>query len=156
MPGIEATSVKFAWGSLPGTTAGTFGNQWAGFAAAYLTTYATAHGVKTGANQLLNKFFSTEAGQLAFNEAQKSQRPLAHISAAAKTKDKNAQGIGASSANAVKQISAALDDKTGGASWYDVAGDALKDIFAGKDIDTTLDKAAVVLSKNFANAAKDL
>jgi maltose-binding protein MalE len=51
MPGIEATSVKFAWGSLPGTTAGTFGNQWAGFAAAYLTTYATAHGVKTGANQ---------------------------------------------------------------------------------------------------------
>jgi maltose-binding protein MalE len=156
MPGIEATSVKFAWGSLPGTTAGTFGNQWAGFAAAYLTTYATAHGVKTGANQLLNKFFSTEAGQLAFNEAQKSQRPLAHISAAAKTKDKNAQGIGASSANAVKQISAALDDKTGGASWYDVAGDALKDIFAGKDIDTTLDKAAVVLSKNFANAAKDM
>jgi hypothetical protein len=105
---------------------------------------------------LLNRFFSSEAGQLSFNEAQKSQRPLAHISAAAKTKDKNAQGIGASSANAVKQLSAALDDKTGGASWYDVAGDALKDIFAGKDIDTTLDKAAVVLSKNFANAAKDM
>jgi maltose-binding protein MalE len=153
MSGIEATSVKFAWGSLPGTKAGTFGNQWAGFAGAFMTSYATSHGVKGGANQLLNKFFASEAGQLAFNEAQKSQRPLAHISAAAKTKDKNAQGIGASSANSIRQL-AALDDKTGGASWYDVAGDALKDIFAGKDIDSTLDKAAVVLKKNFANFAK--
>ena len=154
MSGIDAAGIKYAWGSLPGTTAGTFGHQWAGFAAAYLTSYATNHGVKTGANQLLNTFFSSEAGQLAFNEAQTSQRPLAHISAAAKTKDKNAQGIGASSANAVKQNSAALDDKTGGASWYSVSDDALKDIFAGKDIDTTLDKGAAVLAKNFANAAK--
>jgi hypothetical protein len=30
----------------------------------------------------------------------------------------------------------------------------LKDIFAGKDIDDTLDKAAAVLAKNFANFAK--
>ena len=154
MSGIDAAGIKYAWGSLPGTTAGTFGNQWAGFAGAYLTSYATNHGVKTGANQLLNTFFASEAGQLAFNEAQKDQRPLAHISAAAKTKDKNAQGIGASSANAVKQLSAALDDKTGGANWYSVSDDALKDIFAGKDINTTLDKAAAVLAKNFANAAK--
>jgi hypothetical protein len=154
MPGIEASNVKFAWGSLPGTKAGTFGNQWAGFAGAFMTSYATSHGVKSGANQLLNKFFASEAGQLAFNEAQKEQRPLAHISAAAKTKGKNPQGIGASSANAIRQMSNVLDDKTGGASWYDVAGDALKDIFAGKDIDSTLDKAAAVLKKNFANAAK--
>jgi maltose/maltodextrin transport system substrate-binding protein len=154
MSGIDAAGIKYAWGSLPGTVAGTFGNQWAGFAGAYLTSYATNHGVKTGANQLLKTFFASEAGQLAFNEAQKDQRPLAHISAAAKTKDKNAQGIGASSANAVKQNSAALDDKTGGANWYSVSDDALKDIFAGKDINTTLDKGAAVLAKNFANAAK--
>jgi len=155
MSGIEATNVKFAWGSLPGVTAGTFGNQWAGFAGAFMTSYATSHGVKSGANQLLNKFFASEAGQLAFNEAQSSQRPLAHISAAAKTKDKNAQGIGASSENSIRQISGALDDKTGGASWYDVTNDAMKDIFAGKDVDDTLDKAASVLRKNFANYAKD-
>ncbi len=153
MTGIKATSVKYEWGSLPGTKAGTFGNQWAGFAGAFMTSYATSHGVKSGANQLLNRFFASEAGQLAFNEAQKEQRPLAHISAAAKTKDKEAQGIGASSANSIRQL-AALDDKTGGASWYDVAGDALKDIFAGKDINSTLDKAAAVLKKNFANFAK--
>jgi len=153
MDGVQKSGVKYAWGSLPGTTAGTFGNQWGGYAAAYLTSYATNHGVKTGANQLLNTFFASEAGQLAFNEAQKSQRPLAHISAAAKTKDKDAQGIGASSANAVRQL-AALDDKTGGANWYDVSDNALKDIFAGKDVDTTLDKAAGVLAKNFANWAK--
>jgi arabinogalactan oligomer / maltooligosaccharide transport system substrate-binding protein len=154
MSGIEATSVKFAWGSLPGVTAGTFGNQWAGFAGAFMTSYATSHGVKSGANQLLNRFFASEEGQLAFNEAQASQRPLAHITAAAKTKDKNAQGIGASSKNSIRQI-AALDDNTGGANWYAVSDDALKDIFAGKDIDDTLDKAAAVLRKNFANFAKE-
>ena len=153
MADIKATSVKYAWGSLPGTTAGKFGNQWAGYSAAYLTSYATTHGVKTGANQLLNKFFAVEAGQLALNEAQKDQRPLAHLSAAAKTKDATAAGIGASAANSVKQL-AALDDKTGGANWYDVSNDALKDIFAGKGVDTTLDKAADVLAKNFANFAK--
>lgn len=153
MAGINATSVKYGWGSLPGTTAGTYGNQWAGYAAAYLTSYAASHGTKTGANQLLNKFFASEEGQLALNEAQKDQRPLAHISAAAKTKDATAAGIGAAAAHSVKQL-AALDDKTGGANWYSVSDDALKDIFAGKGVDTTLDKAATVLAKNFANFAK--
>jgi arabinogalactan oligomer / maltooligosaccharide transport system substrate-binding protein len=153
MKDIKASGVKYEWGSLPGTTAGTFGNQWAGYAAAYLTSYAASHGTKTGANQLLNKFFASEAGQLALNEAQADQRPLAHLSAAAKTKDATAAGIGASAANSVKQLGA-LDDKTGGANWYDVSNDALKDIFAGKGVSTTLDKAADVLAKNFANAAK--
>ncbi len=153
MKDIKATSVKYAWSSLPGTTSGTYGNQWANYAAAYMTSYATSHGVKTGANQLLIKFFASEAGQLALNEAQADQRPLAHISAAAKTKDATAAGVGASAKNAIKQL-AALDDKTGGANWYSVSDDALKDIFAGKDVDTTLDKAAAVLSKNFANYAK--
>ena len=154
MSGIEATSVKFAWGSLPGTTAGTFGKQWGGVSGVYLTSYATTHGVKTGANQLLNKFFATEAGQLSFNEAQKDQRPLAHIAAAAKTKDKNAAGVGAASVNSIRQINGALGDKTGGSDWYAVVDDAMKDIFAGKDIDETLDKGANVLKKNFANHAK--
>jgi len=153
MAGVAATSVKYGWGSLPSTTAGKFGNQWAGYSAAYLTSYATAHGVKSGANQLLFKFFASEAGQLALNEAQKDQRPLAHISAAAKTKDATAAGVGAAAANSVKQL-AALDDSTGGANWYSVSDDALKDIFAGKDVDTTLDKGAAVLAKNFANFAK--
>ena len=153
MKDVKASGVKYEWGSLPGTTAGTFGNQWAGYAAAYLTSYAATHGTKTGANQLLNKFFASEAGQLALNEAQADQRPLAHLSAAAKTKDATAAGIGASAANSVKQLGA-LDDKTGGANWYDVTGDAFKDIFAGKGVNTTLDKAADVLAKNFANAAK--
>lgn len=153
MAGVAATSVKYAWGSLPSTTAGKFGNQWAGYSAAYLTAYASSHGVRTGANQLLNRFFAVEAGQLALNEAQKDQRPLAHISAAAKTKDATAAGVGAAAANSVKQI-AALDDSTGGANWYAVSDDALKDIFAGKDVDSTLDKGAAVLAKNFANFAK--
>ena len=62
-------------------------------------------------------------------------------------------GVGAAAANSDKQL-AALDDSTGGANWYSVSDDALKDIFAGKDVDTTLDKGAAVLAKNFANFAK--
>ena len=154
MSGVQSANIKYAWGSLPGVTAGTFGNQWAGYSAAYLTAFASDHGVKTGANQLLNKFFATEDGQLAFNEAQKAQRPLAHLTASMKTKDVDASGIGTSSRNAVAQLGAPLDNNTGGANWYAVSDDALKDIFAGKDLDTTLDKAAATLAKNFADAAK--
>ncbi len=154
MDGIKKAGIKYGWGSLPGLTAGTFGNQWVGYGAAYLTSYATTHGVKVGANQLLNRFFASEEGQLAFNEAQKSQRPLAHLEAAAKTKDVDAAGLGQASRNAVQQLNAPLGDKTGGADWYAVSDDALKDIFAGKDLNTTLDKAAAILAKNFANAAK--
>lgn len=154
MSSIKAAGIKYAWGSLPGVTEGTYGNQWVGYAAAYMTSYATSHGVKVGANQLLNRFFASEEGQLAFNEAQKDQRPLAHITAAAKTKDADAAGLGQASRNAVQQLNAPLGDKTGGADWYAVSDDALKDIFAGKDLNTTLDKAAAILAKNFANAAK--
>lgn len=154
MSSIKAAGIKYAWGSLPGVTEGTYGNQWVGYAAAYMTSYATSHGVKIGANQLLNRFFASEEGQLAFNEAQKDQRPLAHITAAAKTKDADAAGLGQASRNAVQQLNAPLGDKTGGADWYAVSDDALKDIFAGKDLNTTLDKAAAILAKNFANAAK--
>lgn len=154
MSGVKSAGIKYAWGSLPGLTAGTFGNQWVGYAGAYLTSYATTHGVKVGANQLLNRFFASKEGQLAFNEAQKSQRPLAHIEAAAETKDEDAAGLGQASRNAVQQLNAPLGDKTGGADWYAVSDDALKDIFAGKDLNTTLDKAAAILAKNFANAAK--
>jgi maltose-binding protein MalE len=154
MTGVKSAGIKYAWGSLPGVTAGTYGNQWVGYAGAYLTSYATSHGVKIGANQLLNRFFASEEGQLAFNEAQKEQRPLAHIAAAAATKDEDAAGLGQASRNAVQQLNAPLGDKTGGADWYAVSDDALKDIFAGKDLNTTLDKAAAVLAKNFANAAK--
>jgi arabinogalactan oligomer/maltooligosaccharide transport system substrate-binding protein len=154
MDGVQKAGIKYAWGSLPGVTEGTFGNQWVGYSAAYLTSYASNHGVRVGANQLLNRFFASEEGQLAFNEAQKTPRPLAHLSAAEKTKDVDAAGLGQASRNAVPQLNAPLGDKTGGADWYAVSDDALKDIFAGKDLNTTLDKAAAILAKNFANAAK--
>lgn len=154
MTAIKEAGIKYAWGSLPGTKAGTFGNQWSSYSGAYLTTYATKHGVKTGANQLLNKFFGSEAGQLAFNEAQPDQRPLAHLTAAKKVSDPSAKGVGVSSVNSVQQLGAALDDKTGGESWYGVSDAALKEIFAGADVDSTLDKAAAILKQNFAAAAK--
>jgi hypothetical protein len=48
-----------------------------------------------------------------------------------------------------------LDDKTGGSNWYDTLGSTLTNILVkGEDVDATLDKAAAILKKNFANAAK--
>jgi hypothetical protein len=48
-----------------------------------------------------------------------------------------------------------LDDKTGGSNWYDTLGSALTNMLVkGDNVDTTLDAAAAILAKNFANASK--
>jgi maltose-binding protein MalE len=155
MDSIQKAGISYAWGSVPGTVAGTFGHQWVGYPAAYLTAYAVFHSVKTGSLQLLNNWFASEAGQLALDNAQATPRPLAHLTAAGKVKDKDAAGLGLSAANAVAQLNSPLGDNTGGANWYDVSDASLKALFAGKPIDATLDNAAKVLAKDFAHAAKN-
>ena len=154
MDSIQKAGIKYAWGSVPGTVAGTFGHQWVGYPAAYLTAFAVSHSVKTGSLQLLNSWFASEAGQLALDNAQATPRPLAHLTAAAKVADVDAAGLGVSAANAVAQLNSPLGNNAGGANWYDVSDASLKAIFAGKDLNTTLDNAAKVLTANFAAAAK--
>jgi len=152
MDSIKAAGINYKWGSMPGTTAGTFGNQWMGLGVAYLSSYVMSHGTYTGAMQLLTNWFASEAGQLALDNAQAAPRPLAHLTAAGKLTDKDAAGIGASSANAVSQLGA-LDDNTGGNNWYGVSDDALSKLFAGKGVDASLDPAAETLAKNFSHYA---
>lgn len=153
MDGIDKAGIKYGWGSVPGTVAGTFGHQWVGYGAAYLTSYALKHAVRTGSLQLLNGYFASEAGQIDIASA--LTRPTAHLTATKKVSDPILAGLGASSANAVPQLNGPLGDNTGGANWYDVSDSALKAIFAGKDLNATLDSAAAVLAKDFAHAALD-
>jgi hypothetical protein len=83
--------------------------------------------------------------------SQLSRRPPASKTATAKVTDPQTLAIGRAAATGTPQT-AALDNKTGGANWYDVLGGVYTDIFTkGKSVDATLDAAAAILAKNFAN-----
>ena len=84
-----------------------------------------------------------------------SDRPPANIRAAATVKAANTKAFAQAAATGVPQFSAWLDDKTGGSNWYDTLGSTLTSILVkGEPVDATLDAAAAILKKNFANAAK--
>lgn len=120
---------------------------WAGFGGAFITSFAKDHGVAVGARRLI-QWLSTEEGALKYAVA--LDRPPAYKGIASKVSSV-ARGI-ATTGNQVGalQENALLGDNTGGANWYDVMGDAYKEIFTnGADAKTTLDKAAKILSANF-------
>jgi hypothetical protein len=84
--------------------------------------------------------------------SQLSKRPPASKTATAKVTDPQTLAVGRAAATGTPQVSPALDNKTGGANWYDVLGGVYTDIFTkGKDAGATLDAAAAILAKNFAN-----
>lgn len=153
--GIAAAKVNFGLGATPGLTATTKGAQWVNYSGAYLTSYAAAHGVQAGAIKLVQGYFASAAGQLAMSLA--SKRPPANTAAAAKITDPYTLAVGLAAQTGTPQVSPALDDKVGGSNWYDTLGSVFTDIFTkGKDVSTTLNAAAVILSKNFADAASNL
>lgn len=152
--GISEAGISFGLGAVPGLTAGTFGKQWVNYSGAYLTSYAKKHGVEAGARALLLNYFASRDGQVLMSSA--SERPPAQLQAAAVVKNARTSGVANAAKTGMAQISPALDDKTGGSNWYDVLGAAYTDIFTkGANVDTTLDAAAAILKKNFANAAKN-
>jgi hypothetical protein len=82
-------------------------------------------------------------------------RPPANTKAAAAVKNAATKGIATAAGTGTPQFSAWLDDKTGGSNWYDTVGSALTNMLVkGDSVDATLDAAAVILKKNFANASK--
>jgi hypothetical protein len=82
-------------------------------------------------------------------------RPPANTKAAAAVKNAATKGIATAAGTGTPQFSAWLDDKTGGSNWYDTVGSALTNMLVkGDNVDTTLDAAAAILKKNFANASK--
>jgi maltose-binding protein MalE len=150
--GIKKAGIDFGIGATPGLTASTKGAQWVNYSGAYVTAYAAQHGVDLGARKLVVGWFASAAGQVAMSKL--SDRPAANTVAGAQVSDPWPVGISKASATGIPQISPALDNKTGGSNWYDTLGSVYTDIFTkGKSVDATLDAAAAILKKNFANYA---
>lgn len=148
--GITKAGVKYGIGATPGLTASTKGAQWVNYSGAYVTTYAKDHGSDLGARKLVTQWFASTEGQLAMSQL--SKRPPASKTATAKVTDPQTLAVGRAAATGTPQVSPALDNKTGGSNWYDVLGGVYTDIFTkGKDAGATLDAAAAILAKNFAN-----
>ena len=148
--GITKAGIKYGIGATPGLTSSTKGAQWVNYSGAYVTSYAKDHGVDLGARKLVTQWFASTEGQLAMSQL--SKRPPASKTATAKVTDPQTLAVGRAAATGTPQVSPALDNKTGGANWYDVLGGVYTDIFTkGKSVDATLDAAAAILAKNFAN-----
>ena len=148
--GITKAGIKYGIGATPGLTKGTYGAQWVNYSGSYVTSYAKTHGVDLGARKLVVEWFASTKGQLAMSEL--SKRPPASKTATALVTDAQTLAVGKAAATGTPQVSPALDNKTGGSNWYDVLGGVFTDIFTkGKSADATLDAAAAILAKNFAN-----
>jgi maltose-binding protein MalE len=153
--GIGAAGVDYGIGAVPGLTATTKGAQWVNYSGAYLTTFAKKHGVDAGARRMLLNYFASKAGQVQMSLA--SGRPPAQNSAGASMTSARTKAVAAAAKTGTPQISPALDNKVGGSNWYDVLGAVFTSIFTkGENVDSTLDNAAGILAKNFADAAKSL
>jgi maltose-binding protein MalE len=143
----KAAKIDFTLQAVPTIDGTGTSRAWAGFGGAFVTTYANDHGVALGAKRLM-AWLATEDGALKYALA--LNRPPAFKGIASQV-SAEARGI-ASTGNVVGalQENALLGDSTGGSNWYDVMGDAYKAIFTnGEDVQTTLDKAAKILSANF-------
>lgn len=153
--GIGSAGVDYGIGAVPGLTATTKGAQWVNYSGAYLTTFAKKHGVDAGARNLLMNFFASKGGQVQMSLA--SGRPPAQNAAGSAMTSARTKAVAAAAKTGTPQISPALDDKAGGSNWYDVLGAVFTSIFTkGEGVDATLDNAAGILAKNFADAATSL
>jgi hypothetical protein len=153
LDGITAAGIKFTLGAVPGLTAKSKGAQWVNYSGAWVTSYARTHGVELGAKKLVVDWMASSAGQLQMYAA--GDRPPANTKAAAAVKNANTKAFATAAATGVPQFSAWLDDKTGGSNWYDTLGSTLTNMLVkGDPVDSTLDAAAAILKKNFANASK--
>ena len=151
--GITKAGISYGIGATPGLTASTKGAQWVNYSGAYVTSFAAAHGVDLGARKLVVDWFASAKGQLAMSLL--SKRPPANTVANGQVTDPQTLAVGKAAATGTPQISPALDNKAGGSNWYDVLGSVYTDVFTkGKSLDSTLDAAAVILTKNFADFAK--
>lgn len=150
--GIAAAGVNYGLGVVPGLTADKKGAQWVNYSGAYVTSFAKKHGVDLGAKKLVLSWFASKEGQILMSSA--SDRPPANSVAAGIVKNTKTNAVATAAKTGTPQISPLLDDKTGGANWYDTLGSVFTAIFVkGENVDKTLDDAAAILKKNFANAA---
>ena len=149
--GITKAGVKFTIGAVPGLTKGA-GQQWVNYSGAYVTSYSKAHGVELGAKKLVLDWFASQSGQTQmYNE---SKRPPANVKSAAAVTDASTKAFALAASTGTPQFSSYLDNKAAGSNWYDIVSRVYTDIFVtGRNVDDTLNKAAVLLRKNFVAAA---
>ena len=152
---FDTANIKYSISALPGLSATTKGAQWVNYSGAFVTAYAKAHGVELGAKQLVAGYFASPEGQLAMSKL--SQRPPASAKAAAQVSNANTKAVALAGQKGIPQIGAMLDNKISGSNWYDTVIAAFKGILnSGKDVSSTLDKAATAVKKNFVEGAKSL
>jgi arabinogalactan oligomer/maltooligosaccharide transport system substrate-binding protein len=152
--GYTAAGMKFALSGIPGLIGGS-ATQWVNYSGAFLTSFAATHGVSIGSRQLLLNYFASTPGQVAMYKA--SQRPPANSGAAAQVTDPLTLGVAKAAQGGTPQVDALLNDKAGGTNWYDTLTALYTAIFTqGKDAATNLNAAAVIIQKNFNDAASSL
>ena len=151
--GVAAAGINFGIGATPGLTATTKGAQWVNYSGAFVSSYAAKHGVDLGAKKLVLGWFASREGQVLMSSA--SGRPPANSAAGAVIKDARTTGISNAAKTGTPQFGLWLDNKAGGSNWYDVLGSVYSNILVkGEPVDKTLDDAAAILVKNFADATK--
>ena len=136
---------------VPGIKHGSHGSAFASVSGAMLTVYAAKHGVDQGAKSLLNNFFGSSAGAVAYENielrppAQKTAQKDASISLAQK-------GFGkAGAAAGIPQIGAILNGATGSKSYWDLLPAFWTDVLVnGKDPVTSAAKMDAFFKTNIA------
>ena len=152
--GYTKAGLSFGLSGIPGLNGG-FGTQWVNYSGAFLTSYAGTHGVSIGARQLLLNYFASAAGQTAMYKA--STRPPANSIAGAAVTDPLTLGVAKAAQTGTPQVDALLNDKAGGTNWYDTLSALYTAIFTqGKDAASSLNAAAAIEQKDFADAAASL
>ena len=138
--------------SVPGVTAGTFGNAFGSVSGALLTSFANTKGNLAAAKSLLN-FFGSRSGQRDYQKIE--NRPHANAKAArfGSTFQKGmARAAGTAS---IPQIGSILNG-TGGNSWWGLAGDYWWNITGdpGKDLVATTNSLNTMLKDNIVAGSK--
>lgn len=152
---MEKAKISYGVARVPGVAKGSFGSPWAGYQAAYVTSFASSRGAKAAALRFAVQFMANSTTQAQLSAA--GGRPPANLNAAKLMTDPVTRGIALAGSGGRLQLSVLLDDKTAGSNWYDIVQAAFDDILKnGKPVGATLDTAAEKLTKNFINGSAGL
>ena len=142
---------------VPGVKHGQYGSAFASVSGAMLTVYAAKHGVDQGAKSLLNNFFGSTAGAVAYQNIE--LRPPAQKNAQKDATITDAQkGFGKAGAIAgIPQIGAILNGAAGSKSFWDLLPAFWTDVLVnGKDPQTSAAKMDTFFKTNVAAGVTDL
>jgi len=148
----EKAGIKYTVQPVPTLDGKGYTKALAGFGGAWVTTFAAKHGVSAGAKGVMDYLASPEGSGL---YSKNLGRPTPNAAAAKYASGSAKLFAAALSKTGTPQLDNLLGNSAGGSNYYDVLSDVFDKILVkGANVETTLDKAAVILSKNFAAGAK--